>query len=383
MDDRRLITTPPIASSRGTLLGQHSLPSMVLLLSFFGIATLADAVQDPRNDHLYTRVAPDDTRVAPEGGAPDGPASGGADKDSQALDPGRARYDAGDYGGAERFFRQRWTGADDQVCAFELGRTLMATGRWRAAVSVLEEALPAAEDDAAYHRLLGEALGRSARSASIFRQLGIARRGLHQFERAVALDPGNLEARDSLMEYYLQAPGIAGGGEAKALEQARETAAFNAAEGQRMLGRINHEKGREAAARTAYARAVQIDPGNLLARVGQARLAIDLEDWDLAFTALDAALARAPENSMARFELGRAAASSGLRLDDGAKALEAYVARPRPATEKPASEAWTLRASIAELAHDPQAARRAYRAALAADPGNKAAKRALTRLGED
>lgn len=308
-------------------------------------------------------------------------ATAGQDRAS-ALEAARARYAAGDYATAEQQFRDlRSHDNGDRALAFELGRALMALGRWRDAVEVLEAALPAAEGDAAYHRLFGEALGRSARDASLFRQLGIAKRGLHHFERAVTIDPANLEARDSLMEYYLQAPGLAGGGEPKALDQARQTAAIDAAEGQRMLGRIHHAKGRSDQARAAYAEAVRLDPSNLAARIGQARLAIDLEAWDLAFAALDGALARNAGQAQALFELGRAAAASGRRLEDGSRALEAYVARPRPAFETPAAEAWTLLGSIAERRGDKAGARRAYRAALAADSGDRAAKRALARLG--
>lgn len=42
------------------------------------------------------------------------------------------------------------------------------------------------------------------------------------WEKAVQLDPKTVDARESLIQYYLQAPAIAGGSVDKAIEMATE-----------------------------------------------------------------------------------------------------------------------------------------------------------------
>lgn len=309
----------------------------------------------------------------------------------RTTDTARTHYEAGDFAAAESIHRARLerAGSDDADAAFALGRALMAQGRWSDAVEVLEGALPDAESDARYHRLFGEALGRSARDASLLKQLGIAKRGLAHFERAVALDPRDLDARDSLMEYYLQAPRIAGGGEPKAIAQARAVETFDGAAGQRMLGRIHHYERRHDAARQAYEKALAIDSGHLDARIGQARLGFDLEDWTLAFDALDAVLARDAEHVDALYELGRAAAESGRRIDDGIATIERYLARPRPVDlapvdaitpETPTIEALWLLGRLRAAKGDPDGARAAFDRLLTVDPRHRGARRARRAL---
>ncbi len=51
------------------------------------------------------------------------------------------------------------------------------------------------------------------------------------FEKTVQLDPNNLDARESLLQFYLQAPSVVGGGKDKAQAQAREIAKRDPARG--------------------------------------------------------------------------------------------------------------------------------------------------------
>jgi len=58
------------------------------------------------------------------------------------------------------------------------------------------------------------------------------------WEKAIALDPKNLDARTSLIQYYLQAPGFMGGSVEKAKEVAGQVLKLKPAEGHRQLGNI-------------------------------------------------------------------------------------------------------------------------------------------------
>ena len=118
------------------------------------------------------------------------------------------------------------------------GRAQYVRGRFEAWLGDTNEAFDAFEKAvdhdagrANYHFWLGRIYGDRAESASIFRQPGLARNTRKAFERAIELDADHLDARTRLMEYYLHAPGILGGGTEKAYREAEEIKSRNALRG--------------------------------------------------------------------------------------------------------------------------------------------------------
>jgi tetratricopeptide (TPR) repeat protein len=73
---------------------------------------------------------------------------------------------------------------------------------------------------AACHYALGRIYGQQAMNASVFRMAGLAGKTKDQFIKAVELDPLLFDARFALTQFYLLAPGIAGGSVPKAKEVA-------------------------------------------------------------------------------------------------------------------------------------------------------------------
>lgn len=67
---------------------------------------------------------------------------------------------------------------------------------------------------------MGRLYGQQAMTASVFKMPGLASKTKDQFAKAVQLDPMLYEARNGLMQYYLMAPGFAGGSVSKAKELA-------------------------------------------------------------------------------------------------------------------------------------------------------------------
>jgi tetratricopeptide (TPR) repeat protein len=72
---------------------------------------------------------------------------------------------------------------------------------------------------------LGRVYGQQAMSASVFKMPGLASKTKEQFQKAVELDPTLYEARVGLTQFYLMAPGFAGGSVPKAKELAAEAQA--------------------------------------------------------------------------------------------------------------------------------------------------------------
>ncbi|MCJ7578488.1 MAG: tetratricopeptide repeat protein [candidate division Zixibacteria bacterium] len=83
-----------------------------------------------------------------------------------------------------------------------------------------EKAVKLNDSQSEYHHWLGSAHVIQAQKGSKLKALFRAKKGKDEFEKAVELDSTNLDARFDLMQYYIGAPGIAGGDKKKAKKQA-------------------------------------------------------------------------------------------------------------------------------------------------------------------
>lgn len=95
----------------------------------------------------------------------------------------------------------------------------------------LEAALPPLQTcvdktpQAVCHYGLGRVYGQQAMTASMFKMASLAGKTKEQFIKAVELDPMLYDARSGLVQFYLMAPGIAGGSVSKAKELAQQSEA--------------------------------------------------------------------------------------------------------------------------------------------------------------
>jgi tetratricopeptide (TPR) repeat protein len=112
----------------------------------------------------------------------------------------------------------------------------------QAALNVLQRAEAQDPSNTRIHYLLGVAYGNLAEKANAFRRVSLARHTRDEFERAVELDPNDLDARWALVQYYALAPGYLGGSEQKARQQAEEIAKRDASFGKRAFDFLAQKK---------------------------------------------------------------------------------------------------------------------------------------------
>ncbi len=225
-----------------------------------------------------------------------------------------------------------------------LGLLAMRRDDTEKAIEHYERALALAPDHGDTHKAAGDAYGRSAQKASLFKQLGFAKKCVAAYERAVALDPKRVDYRLSLFEYYYRAPGLAGGGRDKALAQATTVK--------------------------------QLDP--LAGRILFARIAVDDKQYAAAFAQFE----EAPDDYHSLYQIGRLSALTGQQPDRGLAALRRCLELtppPKPRAPSPAEIHWRIGA-ILEKKSDKPAARAAYEQSLALDPNFASAKESLDRL---
>ena len=120
---------------------------------------------------------------------------------------------------------------NDADAAALLARVRQTYGQLDAALPLAETAVRLNPNNAEYHWTLAWIVGQQAQKASIFRQLGLAKRFRHEAEAAIAFDPKHIDARMGLISFYVQAPGIAGGDKKKAEQIAADVAQVDPAWG--------------------------------------------------------------------------------------------------------------------------------------------------------
>ena len=256
----------------------------------------------------------------------------------------------------------------------------MREGKLDDAADALEEAVELAPGDAEAHHLLGSAYGNQAGRASMFGKMRLAGKIKDEFERAVALAPDELEYRESLIQYYAQAPAIAGGGIDKARAQAVEIGKRDAVRGQLADGLIARIDGKPEVALAAYRAAYTARPED--ARVGM-QLGLYLQElkrWDEAFGQFQLITARDPAALGAWYQLGRTSVLADSRHTEGEAALKRYLASKPGEKDPPLAAAHWRLGMLYERMHRPADARTEYQAALALDPEHAEAKSALAKL---
>jgi tetratricopeptide (TPR) repeat protein len=270
--------------------------------------------------------------------------------------------------------------AADAQAWIALARARMQAGKAELAIAAAEKATKLAPKDAQAFRWLGSAYGMRIGQVGMFSKLTLAPKLRAAFERAVQLDGGLHEARYALIEFYLQAPGAIGGGIDKAKAQANEMGKRDAAQGQIGHARIALHEERPADALKHYAAALAAKPSDTKVRLAVAAGYQHLERWDDAFRLLRAWTAEDPAAAAAWYQLGRAAALSGKSLDEGAAALEKYLALPHGRDDPEAKHALYRLGQVHAKAGRKAQARQALDRALALDPKFEDAKAERAKL---
>jgi tetratricopeptide (TPR) repeat protein len=259
-------------------------------------------------------------------------------------------------------------------------RLLLQQDKGDDAIDAAAEAVDLAPDSAQAHYWLGNAYGNRITRVGTLSQGFMAPKLRDAFERAIALDPNLHDARSSLMEYYLQAPAIVGGSVDKARAQAAELAKRDPPRGHYARGRLaQHDKQPEAAAK-AFVAAWEARPEATDYRRAAGQALQETGQWDRAFALYLDWTAQDAKASGAWYQIGRASALSGQRLDVGSAALKTYLALPLAPAEPPKHHAWFRLGQVQAQAGDKVAARASFANALKGDPGNAEFKAALAAL---
>lgn len=299
---------------------------------------------------------------------------------------------------------------------YYLGLVLM-NGDYDKAIDYLEKAVELKPMDASYHDALAGAYGTKAQRAGFLKKFGAARSCKDHLEKAVALAPDSIGYRRDLLEYYLQAPGIAGGSADKAREQAAEIMKRDKGHGLLAAARIYGNDEQWNNEEDCYKKYIAAYPDNLtgyynlvsfyarrkdlaglnrslqrgLAAAGtteeKSQLCLNAAEGCLQMKEYSTARGMVFEmmkidttNMMAYYELGKLAAVSGEGLADGLLCFDKYLAAyPKKNFPSWAAAHWR-KGMIYEKMKDKEKARQEYQRSLQLEPAFEQAKKSLDDL---
>ena len=260
-----------------------------------------------------------------------------------------------------------------------LCRAYFAVGNWDRAITACEKAVSLQPNNGEYHLWLGRTYGEKADASSFISAAGLAKKVRNEFERAVQLEPDSVSARTDLAEFYLEAPGIVGGGQDKARAQSAVIAKLNPEKAHWIQGRIAEKNKDQATAEQEYRAAIEASHGGANAWLNLAlfyRKAGRLDD-------MHEALKQAASAPMDQPEVLVDAASTLLRANRDLPFATQLVRRYLSSStveQAPQFKAHYLLGNILEKQGDKEGAAKEYQSALTLAKDYGRAREALNRI---
>lgn len=296
---------------------------------------------------------------------------------SPRIEEARKLYEERKLGEASAILKKVIEKDKDYAAAqYWLGRVAFDERRHEDAADFFEEAVDEDPTVADYHNWLGNAYGTIAQDANVIRQGMLAPKMKSAWEKAIALDQQNVNARISLIQFYTQAPGFMGGSFEKAYQMADQIQKINAPQGHLQRGNILLAEKKPQEAEREFLEAVKADPaynGNLV------NFYIGQKKFDKAFALMDDLQKKNPDDFRIVYLIGRTSAVSGLQLDRGEAMLKKYLTySPKP--NEPSIAGANMRlGQIAERKGNKSDARKYFESALKLDGKLKEAAEGLQR----
>jgi len=270
----------------------------------------------------------------------------------------------------------------DHTANLLLGRCYVGQNNYQKAIDQLKLSKQVLKEDSKYQFWLGQAyLGKLNNTQNFMEKGIIASRVREAFEKAVSLDPENLDARNSLAKYYLTAPAIAGGSTKKALEHIDYIKSRNPQMGYHTLARYYYQQKEYPKAigqYQAYLPHAREDSAAVLYQIGFIHQI--QKNYPEAFAHFGQAIQADPAHLKAYYQYARTALFSGNQIEEGIQHLQYYIEQGgTPNGPDPASANWRM-GMLYEAANQPEKAKAAYDEALRLNPDHEEAKKARGKL---
>jgi tetratricopeptide (TPR) repeat protein len=244
----------------------------------------------------------------------------------------------------------------------------------------MEHAVRLQPSNAQYHLWLGRACGARASHSIFVTAISWARRVAKEFETARKLAPEDSDVRFDLLEFYLNAPGIVGGGKEKAEAEAQAIARVDRRKGYAARAYIYSKNKDWSQAREQLGQAVLEFPQSVAACKDLAEFLLDRNDFEGALDGAKKALLLDGKSKPARLIATAAKIRLGTDLDEDRETLQDLAAGTLSDRDPTFEEVYYWLGECFLAKGDKVKAREAFKSALAFDPDFGRAKEGLSKL---
>lgn len=269
----------------------------------------------------------------------------------------------------------------DAGMQFLLGQSYYQLRDYTRAMAAFERAVQLGPKDSQYHDWLGRSYGRKAEESIFLSAMSWARKTHHEFETAVELDPKNFEAQRDLIRFEINAPGVVGGGDDKALKHITDLEKVDSIQGQLARGEFFSTKKRIPEADAAFAKLLETDTDRAGVFFEVSDYYRDRPDPDKMSAAIAKAEQIDPEDRRLKFYKGALLVIQKKNPNEAEMMLKTYIATVPDNSDLPphaAAREWLGR--LYESTGRFSEATEQYRLALELDPHNKALGEELKRV---
>jgi tetratricopeptide (TPR) repeat protein len=259
-----------------------------------------------------------------------------------------------------------------------LCRAYSMNQEWDRGIAACERARNLDPQKSLYHLWLGRIYGEKADRAGFLSAAGLAKKVRASFERAVELDPKSWEARNDLADFYIEAPGIVGGGKDKARAQADALMSFNPAVAHWVLARISAKDKDSATAEREFRAAITASHSGARAWFELALFLFRNNRVDEMEQALRSLESSTVDRADALMDGASLLVRSGRDYPMAVRLLRRYLSAP--VEEGPAFKAHDLLGQVLEKQGDQRAAADEFRGALSLSHNYTRAREDLKRV---
>ena len=216
-----------------------------------------------------------------------------------------------------------------------LGRAYLQNAEYKRATEALEKAVALEPENSMLYTWLGRAYGRRAETSFAVNAIGPATKARVAFEKAVQLNPHNGEALDDLFDFYLQAPGIMGGGFDKARDLIPMIGHIDPAQAHYSRARLLEQKKEYDKAEGQLRRAMQMAPNQISRILELARFLSRQGRTDEADRLYSQAVHIAPNAPRLLYARAEMWIQSNRNIDQARDLLKKYIASGNLTPEDP------------------------------------------------
>ncbi len=264
---------------------------------------------------------------------------------------------------------------------FILGKIYYSEKNYDKSIENLEKAVELKDSVSEYHLWYGSSYLMKAQKSGKIKALFRAKKGVGELEKAVKLDSTDAEARFSLFQYYLVAPGIAGGDKKKAEKEAKIIQGLNPYLGAHACAAYWEAEKNLEKTETYLNEAVKLDTSSTFnSRYSLGYFFLRYKKYDKTVIVFEEILSKNPEEKNALYQIGKAYLLAQHNLDKAEDCFKKYL-ETEPTKNAPswAATHWRL-GMVYNLQGKKELALQETKKALELEPDNQEFKKTLQEL---